>query len=244
MAVEQILPIYALTPFTMLDFSGRTSCIVWFSGCNMRCGYCHNPNIVRGKGKYGTERVIEFLKTRQGLLDGVVLSGGEATLYPALPDFVARLKGMGFAVKLDTNGTRPDMLCALLDDDLVDYVALDYKAPQSKHAAVTGCRTWDVFSRSLDHLIYQRKVPFEIRTTIHTSMLDKADIDAIREDLDTRGFSGTYYIQNFVADNDRQTLANMPDQINKLDTQSQRPYMGFTTAFRNFPAMARSSRKG
>lgn len=86
------LPIYSVTPFTMLDFPERTACIIWFSGCNMRCSYCHNPQIVKGKGRGDVEQVLDFLKKRQGLLDGVVLSGGEASAYPGLPDFIRQVK--------------------------------------------------------------------------------------------------------------------------------------------------------
>ncbi len=111
------LPIYSVTPFTMLDFPGRTACIVWFSGCNMRCGYCHNPQIVKGKGRGDIKQVMDFLRKRAGLLDGVVLSGGEASVYPGLPDFIREVRDLGYAVKLDTNGLRPDIIRDFLEQD-------------------------------------------------------------------------------------------------------------------------------
>lgn len=123
-----VLPIYSVTPFTMLDFPDRIACIIWFSGCNMRCPYCHNPQIVKGKGKGSVEEVLAFLEKRKGLLDGVVLSGGEASYNPGLPDFIQRVKDMGYAIKLDTNGLRPEIIETFLAQNMLDYVALDYKA--------------------------------------------------------------------------------------------------------------------
>ena len=108
------LPIYDVTPFTLLDFPGQTACIIWFSGCNMRCGYCHNPQIVKGVGDKSVEDVLAFLEKRRDLLNGVVLSGGEATLYKDIIPFVTKIKCMGYAVKLDTNGTRPDIIQEML----------------------------------------------------------------------------------------------------------------------------------
>lgn len=96
----------------MQDFPDSTACILWVAGCNMRCGYCHNPQIVLGKGVLSEADVLNFLHRRKGLLDGVVLSGGEATAWPGLIAFTTRVKAMGFAVKLDTNGLRPDVLAA------------------------------------------------------------------------------------------------------------------------------------
>ena len=130
--IGKSLPIYSITPFTLLDFPGKTACIVWFSGCNMRCSYCHNPQIVKNKGRGNIRQVMEFLQKRAGLLDGLVLSGGEASVYPGLPDFIRKIRAMGYAVKLDTNGLRPDMLSGLLKEHLLDYMALDYKEPPQK----------------------------------------------------------------------------------------------------------------
>lgn len=196
---NNFLPLWDLTPFTMQDFPERTSCIVWVAGCNMRCGYCHNPAIVRGnKGKLAEADVFGFLERRKGLLDGVVLSGGEATLYRGIIPFARRVKSMGFAVKLDTNGTRPAIVRHMLDENLLDFVALDYKAPEKKFKAVTACGEWDAFSQTLDLLISQKSMPFEMRTTVHRDMLNENDIKEIAQDLDIRGYTGTYYVQNYI----------------------------------------------
>ncbi len=231
---DTILPIYSVTPFTMLDFPGRTACIVWFSGCNMRCGYCHNPQIVKGKGRGTADEVLTFLKKRQGLLDGVVLSGGEASVYPGLPTFIREVRALGYAVKLDTNGLRPGIVRDFLDDDVLDYIALDYKAPPEKFKKVTGVEKYADFSRTLSLLCGQNRVPFEIRTTVHTGLMDEDDIRAIITDLDARGYRGTYYVQNFRADNDRPTLGFLPSQKRKLNCSILPFGINFRVAFRNF----------
>lgn len=225
------LPIYSVTPFTMLDYPGKTACIIWFSGCNMRCPYCHNPQIVKGKGTKDTDDILDFLKRRQGLLDGVVLSGGECTLYPDLPHLIRAIKRLGYALKIDTNGTRPDVLLPLLDANLIDYIALDYKAPRSKFHTVTGIDHFDAFSKTLDYLC-SNDIPFEVRTTIHSSLLNASDINIIMDDLAAHNYKGTYYIQNFV-NNGSPTLA--PLTTHKPINQSLiYPVDGFKLKFRNF----------
>lgn len=129
--------IYDLTSFTHLDYPNHLSCIVWFSGCNMRCDYCYNKDIVFAKeGKYSCNDILEFLKTRVNLLEAVVLSGGEATSHDLIP-FCKEIKKLGFKIKLDTNGTNYELVKELLDLELLDFIALDYKAPKSKYKAIT-----------------------------------------------------------------------------------------------------------
>jgi len=232
--MSDILPIYSVTPFTMLDFPGRTACIVWFSGCNMRCGYCHNPQIVKGKGRGTAEEVLGFLKKRQGLLDGVVLSGGEASVYPGLSGFVQKVRDLGYAVKLDTNGLRPDIVSKFLEDGFIDYVALDYKAPPDKFKKVTGIEKFSSFSETLSVLCRQEDIPFEVRTTVHTSLMDENDVTAIMDDLSSRDYKGTYYIQNFRADNNRPTLGMLPAQKRQLDCEKLSSSRNYQIEFRNF----------
>ena len=229
-----VLPVYSVTPFTMLDFPGHTACIVWFSGCNMRCPYCHNPELVKNKGKGRIEQVLNFLQKRSGLLDGVVISGGEASVYSGLDDFITEVKKMGYAVKLDTNGLRPEVIEYLLNEDMVDYIALDYKAPPYKFKKVTGTDKFTAFSRTLDILCTQKNIPFEVRTTVHTVLLDEADIQTIIHDLEKRGYEGNYYIQNFRADNDRMTLKPLPHQNRTLDVIALTQPNNFSIYFRNF----------
>ncbi len=207
-------PFHGLTPFTMLDFPDRVACIVWVAGCNMRCGYCHNPQIVLGQGSIGEEEILEFLTRRQGLLDGVVLSGGEATNWRGLCDFATKVKAMGFALKLDTNGLRPDVVARMLKARLLDRIALDYKAPPTKFRRVTGVKAWSRFSSTLDLLCSQDAVPFEVRTTIHSDLLGEEDVLIIANDLAGRGYCGTYAIQQAVSGEVRSTLGDLPE--NKL----------------------------
>ena len=235
------LPIYSVTPFTMLDFPGRTACIIWFSGCNMRCGYCHNPQIVKGRGRGEVEEVLAFLKKRQGLLDGVVLSGGEASSYPGLPGFIRQVRDLGYAVKLDTNGLRPDLVAEFLREGFLDYVALDYKAPPAKFKKVTGVEKFSAFSETLSLLCDQTDIPVEIRTTVHTGLMDEKDVAEIIADLGERGYRGTYYIQNFRADNNRPTLGMLPPQKRILDCESLPAGNGFSIAFRNFDAVKKAA---
>lgn len=229
-----VLPIYSVTPFTMLDFPERTACIIWFSGCNMRCGYCHNPQIVKGKGRGTAEEVLTFLKKRQGLLDGVVLSGGEASAYPGLPDFIRQVRALGYAVKLDTNGLRPDIIKGFLTQGFLDYIALDYKAPPEKFKKVTGVDKYKAFNETLALLCAQNDVPVEIRTTVHTALMDETDLNHIIADLGERGYKGTYHIQNFRSDNDRPTLGMLPPQKREIDKNALHEPQGFDLGFRNF----------
>ncbi|PCJ96581.1 MAG: anaerobic ribonucleoside-triphosphate reductase activating protein [Zetaproteobacteria bacterium] len=227
------LPIYDVTPFTMLDFPGKCAAIIWFSGCNMRCGYCHNPQIVKGKGTQNIDNVLEFLKKRQNLLDGIVLSGGEASIYTELPNFVRKVKDMGYAIKLDTNGTRPDVILDFLDHNLLDYVALDYKSPPEKFKTVTGIDKFKDFEKTLDILCTQNTVPFEIRTTVHTALMNEQDVESIINDLDQRQYKGTFYIQNYI-NNGGPTLAFLPKQTHELNTNAFSQKQGFLIEFRNF----------
>lgn len=231
---QKTLPIYSVTPFTMLDFPGRTACIVWFSGCNMRCPYCHNPQIVKGKGRGNITQVMDFLRKRQGLLDGVVLSGGEASAYPGLPAFIREVKSMNYAVKLDTNGLRSDIIKSFLDAGFLDYIALDYKAPPVKFKLVTGVEKYEFFNQTLDILCNQSKVPFEIRTTVHTDLMNEDDVNSIIRDLESRGYTGTHAIQNFRHSDDRPTLGFMKPQSRILERDNIYHPSAFRIEFRNF----------
>ena len=193
--------VYDLTKFTHLDYKNHLACVVWFSGCNMRCDYCYNKEIVYAKnGNYSLNDALGFLKTRVGLLDGVVLSGGEATNYD-LVEFCKEIKKLGFKIKLDTNGTNFSNLQTLCALKLLDYVALDYKAPSYKYQRITKSNKFDEFSKSLALLI-SGDIDFEVRTTLHADLLDEEDVNRIIEDLKSRAYSKTYYIQNFLDTND------------------------------------------
>jgi len=206
--------IYDLTTFTHLDYPDHLACIVWFSGCNMRCDYCYNSDIVFAKnGKYSYQYVLEFLKSRQDLLDGVVLSGGEASTH-RLIEFCIEIKKLGFKIKLDTNGLNPLHVAQLIKLNLLNFVALDYKAPKEKFTQITHSKKYDEFSKTLNLLIYSN-IEHEVRTTLHSDLLDVEDINKIIEDLKQRGYKNTYYIQNFI--DTQSTIASLKEPINKFE---------------------------
>ena len=124
-------PIYNITPFTLLDYPDKSACIFWYAGCNMRCLYCYNPEIVLGKGTATFSEAISFLKSRQGLLDAVVFSGGECLIHKNILDQIKTVKELGFLIKIDTNGSNPNVLKQLIKSNLIDYVALDFKGTKA-----------------------------------------------------------------------------------------------------------------
>jgi len=189
--------IYDITRFTHLDYPNHLACIIWFNKCNMRCDYCYNSDIVFAQeGRYSFADVLEFLKSRVSLLDGVVLSGGEATMHNLVP-FCKEIKKYGFSIKLDTNGLGVQTIKDLIRLNLIDYIALDYKAPACKFKKITRSSNFDKFSQTLDFLI-ESDIDFEVRTTVHSELLSEEDINLIIDDLYKRGYKNTYYLQSFL----------------------------------------------
>lgn len=181
----------------------------------MRCLYCYNPEIVNGKGKLSYDDALGFLERRIGLLDGVVLSGGECTLHKDLPGFITRIKERGFKVKIDTNGSAPVQLEKLITSGLVDYVALDFKAMPSAFRRITESNLFAQFEDTLS-LLLQHGLDFEVRTTVHSELLSRNDLAAMATYLQNKGYSGHFYIQNFV--NDTPTLSGIGPSGRKLVT--------------------------
>lgn len=208
-------PLYDITPFTALDYPDHLATIFWFAKCNMRCVYCYNRDIVFGEGKISEEEALAFLDSRVGLLEGVVLSGGEATLYGDLLEFCQKIKQKKFKIKLDTSGINFDMVYALVEHNLVDYIALDYKAPKEKYFEITKDKHFDSFSKTLNFLI-QKQFPFEVRTTVHSDLLRVEEINRIIKDLIKRGYGGTYYLQPFVFTEN--TIGRVKEEKNPFDT--------------------------
>lgn len=178
------MKIGGLVKFTLIDFPGCPAAIVFTQGCNFRCRYCHNPELVYPhlfQEPVTEEEVKAFLVRRQGTLEGVVVSGGEPTLQPDLVRFMADLKALGYKTKLDTNGSKPNVLQELLDKKLVDFIAMDIKAPLDKYALITGVdANATILRRSMD-LIRQSGVEYEFRTTYDTEVLTDADIASISQ---------------------------------------------------------------
>src|SRR3989344_6478264 len=163
----------AIQRLTILDYPGKIACIAFTPGCNMRCGFCHNPEFVLPEKIKALqesfimeETFFGFLKKRWLLLQGVVISGGEPTIWQDLPRFIREIKRMGFLVKLDTNGHHPDMLEYLLKEKLLDYVAMDVKTALSTYPKLVGTNTKKEHIRECVHLLQKSGLPHEFRTTL------------------------------------------------------------------------------
>lgn len=182
---------------TLLDFPGKVAAIVFTQGCNFRCGYCHNPQLLEmNRDPYiDTKEFMDFLQTRHGKLDGVVITGGEPTLQSGLYDFIKGIKSLGFAVKLDTNGTNPSMIEQLIDDNMLDYTAMDIKAPLEKYQNVVYSKiNLSNITKSIN-LIMNSGIDYEFRTTVIKSQLSCEDFEQIGYTI--KG-AKRYYLQKYV----------------------------------------------
>ena len=226
--------VYDLTPFSHLDYPNYLSCIVWIAGCGLRCDYCYNKDIVLAKnGTMSFNNVLSFLDTRKNLLDGVVISGGEATKVNLIP-FCKEVKKRNFKIKLDTNGINFPNIKALLELNLIDYIALDYKAPKYKFEDITHSSffKFNTFEKTLNYLI-KNNINFEVRTTIHTKLLNENDINAIIDDLNNRDYKGIYVLQNYL--NTDTTIGNISKQNKLLNLDIIEDKNGrITIKYRNF----------
>ncbi len=169
---------------TLLDFPGHVACTVFTGGCNFRCPYCQNSELVLDPAafpKLSEDEVMTFLKRRKGILEGVCITGGEPTLQPDLPEFLRKVRELGYLVKLDTNGYRPEVLQSLMEEGLLDYVAMDVKASKEKYARTVGVSSVDLarLDRSISLLLGQDKIPYEFRTTVVKGLHDLADFEEI-----------------------------------------------------------------
>jgi len=158
------MQITGLVKTTTIDFPGRLAAAVFTAGCNYACGYCQNKAFLSGAELIREEEIWAFLEKRAGLLDGVVVSGGEPTLQPDIVPFIRRIRRLGYDVKLDTNGSRPEVLRQLLEERLVQYVAIDYKAPFERYTEICGCSAQGV--RECIHLLRNADAEWEMRTTM------------------------------------------------------------------------------
>ncbi|MFZ5969421.1 MAG: anaerobic ribonucleoside-triphosphate reductase activating protein [Bacillota bacterium] len=201
-------------PSSFIDYPDKICTVYFVGGCNFRCPYCHNSHLVMGQGDTIDEEVIEqFLKKRKRFIDGVCVSGGEPTLYHDLRDFLRKIKSMGLLVKLDTNGTNPQMLESLIADELVDYIAMDLKAPLHKYEAVTKAKVnIDDIKESI-RIIRAAGIDYEFRTTVCKELLTKADIVEI---ADTIKGSRCYTLQNF---RDGETVLAGSNQLHPFSTE-------------------------
>ena len=190
--------IHGLQKLTLLDYPGHTACTVFTGGCNYRCPFCHNASLVLRPTEQPTiaaEEVLSFLRKRQGLLDGVCITGGEPTLEKGLADFCAAVKELGFALKLDSNGSRPEVLRELIEKDLVDYIAMDIKSSRENYGKLVGIPGYDTAKvEESAALLMEGRVDFEFRTTVVKEFHSVEDFERIGQWL--RG-EEKYFLQCF-----------------------------------------------
>jgi len=185
-------------PVTLIDYPGRVAATLFTAGCNLRCPFCHNPELVLpdrvgAKMPLDPERVLEDLKVRGNLLDGVVVTGGEPTLHDDLEALLESVRALGYFVKLDTNGTRPDVVRGLIVRDLVDFVAVDVKAPKPRYAEFCGIPEVVASVEETIGLLKRGSVKVEFRTTVAPG-LTAGDVEAIAEWI---GPAPAYVLQRF-----------------------------------------------
>ncbi|PIP34072.1 anaerobic ribonucleoside-triphosphate reductase activating protein [Candidatus Falkowbacteria bacterium CG_4_10_14_0_2_um_filter_48_10] len=200
--------------FSLLDYPEHIAAIIFTQGCNFHCPFCYNPMLVEPNGKFKNkpaqagqaqegpfslqnleERdLFVFLKERQGKLDAVVISGGEPTIQPDLPDFMAKIKDLGYKIKLDTNGSNPDRLQEIIRRQLVDYLAMDIKAPLSEYDRATGVQPDINRIRQSIALVKQSRRPYEFRTTVVPGFLDTEKIEKIGAEIK---MAEKWFLQSF-----------------------------------------------
>ena len=191
------MEIKALQKTTLLDFPTKVACTVFTGGCNFRCPFCHNASLVINPDYSKTidmDSLFSYLKKRKGILDGVCITGGEPLLQKDIDLFMRNVHDIGLAVKLDTNGSFPEILSGLIDEGLVDYVAMDIKAPKDKYAKVCGTDKFtDKVAQSVD-ILMRGKVEFEFRTTVVRELHDADDFEEIGKWIEG---APKYFLQQF-----------------------------------------------
>lgn len=192
------MQIHGFNKTTLLDYPRHLAATIFLGGCNMRCPFCHNASLVTDPGSQPTipeEEVLTYLAKRQTILEGVCITGGEPTLYPDLIDFIKKIKTLGFKIKLDTNGSNPAVLKSLIDNQLIDYVAMDIKNSKEKYPLSCGIKNYntDKITKSIDYLI-SSGIDYEFRTTIVREHHTLPDIISIGEWIQG---AKAYYLQSY-----------------------------------------------
>ena len=195
--------IHGLQKMTLLDFPGQVACTVFLGGCEFRCPFCHNADLLdmSAPGIMNDDELLEFLKKRKGLLDGVAFTGGEPLLRKDLPELLARVRDIGYQIKVDTNGDHPDLLKEIVQAGLADYIAMDVKNSPARYAETIGWETFDTapVDESIQFLL-SGQVRYEFRTTVVKQFHDEASFEAIAQWIDG---ADRYELQGFV---DRDTV--------------------------------------
>jgi pyruvate formate lyase activating enzyme len=220
------MKIQGLQKMTLLDYPGRVACTVFLGGCDFRCPFCHNFELVEGPmaEALSEDEFFAFLDKRYGLLDGVAITGGEPCLRRDLPEFIAKIRDAGFSVKLDTNGNSPAMLRRLIDDGLVDYVAMDIKNAPTKYAETIDLRSFDLgpINESIGLLLTGR-VEYEFRTTVIREFHDAEDFEKMGAWIEG---AEQYFLQPFT------TRDTVPDRtLSAPDPDNLREYRDIAARF-------------
>ena len=181
-----------LVKFTLVDYPGKIGCIVFSGGCNLRCPFCHNPCLVfdpASQPRVTEKEFFHFLERRRGLLEGVVFSGGEPLLHPDAPEVVAKVREMGYAAKIDTNGTLPERVKTLLEKSGADAFGIDCKAPAGRYAALTGSADPEVAKKvyASIRLAQESGAELDIRTTVHRALLDEKALETMFDEIRAAG---------------------------------------------------------
>jgi pyruvate formate lyase activating enzyme len=198
--VKDLLEIKGFERVSLIDYPGKMASIIFLPDCNFRCPFCQNPDLIERPGKVPTVSegvVLDYLKGKKVWIDGVVVTGGEPTLHKGVAEFLKKVKGIGLLVKLDTNGTNPEMLEELVKEKLLDYIAMDIKAPPDRYGEVSRVRVNIEDIRRSVGIIRESGLDYEFRTTVPKSVIKKKDIEKIGEWL--KG-SRAFYIQQFRPD--------------------------------------------
>lgn len=192
------MKIGGLQRVSLIDYPGMISAVIFLEGCNFKCPYCHNPELVDPslfRACIKENDVMEFLETRKGKLDAVTITGGEPTIQPNLISFIKQIRKMGFAIKLDTNGSHPHMIKNLINEKMLDFIAMDVKAPLDKYRDIIKTQVNTDFIQQSIKLILGANVPYEFRTTIVPSQLAEDDILEIAKLISG---AAKYVLQKFV----------------------------------------------
>lgn len=196
------MEIKGLQKLTLLDYPEKIACVVFTGGCNFRCPYCHNASLVFNKigEAIEEEEIFAFLEKRKGILDGVVITGGEPLLQRDIENFIKKIKEKGFLVKLDTNGSFPEKLKGLADKKLIDYIAMDIKNSKAKYAKTAGNEKLDItaIEKSIK-IVMESGIDYEFRTTVTKELFQEEDFDEIGKWI---AGAKKYYLQNFVNSGD------------------------------------------
>ncbi len=190
------MKIAGLQKTTLLDYPGYVAATVFTAGCNLRCPFCHNADLISlNSSTFSEDYILSFLSKRVGKLDGVCITGGEPTIQPDLPDFIKAIREMGFKIKLDTNGFNPDMLSFLLSGRLLDYCAIDIKSSLANYELLSGVKGLDTkaFKKSVS-LLMSSDIDYEFRTTVVSPYHTSRDFEAISDMISC---ANAYYLQKF-----------------------------------------------